>query len=227
MRSTPARTAGVGFVAGLVLMCLPATGSAFDEDLFDPRFVFEVLDPGICGMPPAHLTDAEILPLIDRDGAPVSGRLTGPIAGDIFADGAFNPDEDGIVATIAGVMITPEDRVMGVCVAIVPIGETEVAEGTVDLYGPEPSGVSAPAYLAVAQVLERGGNNEEVIVGNLVGGSGTVTFDRDMSESLNGRLEIDGRIDGVSGADNDMTLALAFDDLLPELSNALRLRAGD
>lgn len=70
----------------LFLICVSSVKAQSVEDL---DFAFDVIDPGFCEMPPAEYSDNDIIEMIrsQADGIPIKGEITGPISGEILAQG--------------------------------------------------------------------------------------------------------------------------------------------
>jgi hypothetical protein len=202
-----------------VALAVPAVA---DIEAFDPGFVFDVIDPGFCEMPPEEYSDGDIIEMLRALDPPVSGELRGPIAGSVLGVGYFKADS-GIVATFSSFILVSDSELKVLCMAIMPVGTTDLESGEARLVGPVPESADEPTYLAVVQIGERDG--ERVIpIGNLEGGIGTIHLRQPHSETLEGSLSLSGRIEGVSvDTGTDFVLTLDFEDMRLSPLRMLRL----
>lgn len=209
----------------LLLICLPTLlfGQSIEEDdFFDPAFVFEMVDPGFCEMPPANVTDRDISEMLraNYDQVPIKGNITGPISGEVLGGGYYNSFSDGVVASFNNLILLPDDEILSLCLVVVPAGDTVLTEGSAMLAGPAPESIDGQTFLAIIQISEREGS-ELTPIGSLVGGTGSVTFAMKGDEYLEGSLEINGRIEGLSAEDElDFYLSFDFEEMI---KNPLRM----
>lgn len=206
----------------LIFVVVPAIPAIAESTAFDPGFVFDVIDPGFCEMPPVEYSDADILSMLSVAPAPVSGELTGPVRGQVRGVGYFRA-EGGIVATFSTFVIVSDSELMVLCMAIMPVGATDLENGEAVLAGPVPEAAEGQTYLAVVQLGRRDG--ERVVpIGNLERGTGSIRLSMPNAETLEGSLRLTGRIEGLSAATgNDFLLSLAFEDMLLNPLRMLRL----
>jgi hypothetical protein len=165
----------------------------------EPAFLFDMIAPGFCSMPPDGMTDAELRALVDTAGEDINarGRIGGAVRGELVGSGAARVDDQGLVAVL-NLLVLPEDGpILGVCIALLPLGETRVTEGEVPLIaptvawlqGPLPGG---PAYLPVVQLGERA---EGLLAAprTLIEGDGRLQLARDAQGRVSGSLQLQAR----------------------------------
>lgn len=202
-----------------------ANEAFLDRELVDPAFVFDVVDPGFCEMPPGEVSDGQLVAMADDPEfyVPIVGELSGPVAGPVYGSGYFKAFSDGIVASFVMFVAVSDAEVMGLCLVVLPVGETDLVEGTANLVGPLPESFEDEAYLAVVQLGERDGS-ELLPVGEMVGGEGSITLRMPHEETLEGSLSIDGRVEGLSvEGENDFLLRFDFEDMIRNPLTMMRL----
>jgi len=213
-------------VGTCLVLAVPA--SALDQAI-DPDFVYEMVDIGFCALEPTDLTDEELIAVLRGDGMdfPVLGTIASPVTGEILGIGFFNRDgnSDAIMASILNLIITDDNRIMAMCMAIVPIADTADSSGQIALAGPgaEPSG--GPAYLAVTRLLGRNDVGETITLAEVLRGEGAIAFSKGPRELVEGTLSLTGDIE----AQTDLPpggLDISFDFTLESgLTGFLRLNA--
>jgi hypothetical protein len=216
-----------------LLLCVSAFAQS-DEDIhfFDPDFVFEVVDPGFCEMPPpSAFPDSDIIDMMNsrRDEIPLQGEITGPLSGTVFGVGYYKIHSDGLTASFSNMILTPDGRVLSLCMVILPVNDTTLIEGTAVLAGPAPESVDGPTYLAITRISQRDDEAGLIPIGELIGGKGSITFIYPEDGVLEGNLEIDGRIEGISenGQQNDINLSFYFEEMIENPLRNLRWSLND
>lgn len=201
----------------LIIFPVILSAQAIDEsEFFDPGFVFEMVDPGFCEVPPADVTDADIIAMLNMhfDEIPLRGELTGPISGKVYGGGYYKKFYNGLVASFNNYIILADDEVLSLCMVVVPVKDTDLTEGTATLVGPAPDSIDGQTFLAIIQIAERDDTGLKSL-GTLVGGTGSITFVVPSEDILRGNLDLTGRIDGISAdGELDFHLSFEFDDML-------------
>lgn len=214
---------------GTALM-LAAPVQALDEAI-DPDFVYEMVDIGFCALEPADVTDDQVIGMLRDESMqfPIRGTIASPVSGEILGLGFFNGDDDSdaIMASIFNMIITDENQLMAMCMAIVPIADTADSSGQIALSGPGAEPSNGPAYLAVTRILGRNGVGVTVTVAEVLRGDGIITFTESPGETVEGKLTLVGDIE----AQTDLPpggLEISFDFALePGLTGFLRLDADE
>lgn len=215
-------------VGTALLLAIPAY--ALDQAI-DPDFVYEMVDIGFCALEPSDVSDEELIAILRGDGMdfPVLGTISSPVSGEILGIGYFNRDgnSDAIMASILNLIISDDNRVMAMCMAIVPIADTAESSGQIALAGPgaEPSG--GPAYLAVTRLLGRNDVGETITLAEVLRGEGAINFSKGSRELVEGTLTLVGDIESRTELPPG-GLDISFDFALDSgLTGFLRLNANE
>ncbi len=213
------------FILILFLFHVAAAQSDDEINFFDPDFVFEMVDPGFCAIPPiSTISDKEIIDMLNsrRNEIPIQGEINGAISGTIFGGGYYKIHDDGLTASFSNMILTPDHRVLALCMVILPVNDTTLTEGTASLAGPVPEIVTGQTYLAITRISERDESGLKHL-GELNEGSGHITFHTNTEEELTGNLVLDGRVEGISsGHQNDIHLHFYFEEMIENPLRNLR-----
>jgi len=106
-------------------------------------------------------------------------------------------------------IISNDAEVFLMCMVLAPVNDSSLIEGTAKLVGPFPGSIDGETYIAVTRIFERNGA-ELAKLGDLLGGTGFVTFIKPTENELEGSIELTGQIDTLS-ADGEMDFLIKFD----------------
>lgn len=228
MRPTFRRLTAALSVGTALVLAAPAY--ALDHAI-DPDFVYELVDIGFCALEPSDVSDEELIAILRGDGMdfPILGTIASPVTGQILGIGYFNRDanSNAIMASILSMIITDDNRLMAMCMAIVPIADTAESSGQIALAGPGAEPSEGPAYLAVTRMLGRNDVGETITLAEILRGEGAITFSKGSRELVEGTLTLVGDVE----AQTDLPpggLDIRFDFTLESgLTGFLRLNANE
>jgi hypothetical protein len=197
------------------------------QSVEDLDFAFDVIDPGFCEMPPAEYSDKDIIEMISSqaDQIPITGIITGPISGEIYGSGYFKVFVDGIRASYNTMIISTDSEIFALCIVLAPVNDSNLTEGTAKLVGPFPESAEGETYIAVSRIFERNGSELQKI-GDIIEGTGFVTFIQPVEYELEGSIELTGRVEGVSAdGEIDFLIKLDYKDMIPNPLGSMRWSA--
>lgn len=190
-----------------------STALSADVEDMDPRmpadFVFEMIDPTLCLVPPDSMSDDDILTGLqtaldsgDPNMAPtVSGRWEGSSSGDLMGQGYYNhSDARGLVVTSELLLRGEADGLRYLCLALVPHESTQLLEGAADVIGPETDTIDGDTFMLMAVMGERV-EGEFHPLAEVIAEQGSVTFKQAGGQELSGYLEVSGQLAPVPGGE--------------------------
>ncbi|WP_355660885.1 hypothetical protein [Halomonas salifodinae] len=178
-------------------------------------FLLEMIDPSLCLVPPADMSDAEIIAMLDSDDAqmapPVSGTWRQDGDWQAVGQGNFNTGSNGLVAGTELVLRSADDRLRFLCLGLARHVDTHMTEGQADLVGPEVATVSGDTFMVVALV---GGRDGDTFVpqDELLTDSGSLSLVRSDDETMSGSLTLTGRLGDEASAET-VSLELELTEL--------------
>ena len=222
-RAVPAILASLAATAAAV--SLPSAAQA-QAEVTDIDALYEMLDPGFCMMPPAEISDAELIAATRTEGVPIPirGEIIAPVGGTLFGSGLFNTDSDSaaVVAAITTMVVTEDEELLGLCVGLVPVGQTDHASGALPLIGPGEVPRDGASYLALSRFIARDEAGHSVTLADVADTQGRVVFEGIEEDILRGSVTLSGTVQEVArfeSQDVELTLGFALD---PELHTFLR-----
>src|SRR5690554_1944796 len=148
-------------------------------------FLLEMIDPSLCLVPPADMSDAEIIAMLDSDdpemAPPVSGTWRQGGAWQVAGQGNFNHGSNGLVASTELVLRHGDDRLRFLCLGLARHVDTYMTEGQADL--------------VVALVGDRH-DGAFVAEQELITERGTLSLTRVDKQAMTGSLTLEGRLEG-------------------------------
>ncbi|TVM05409.1 MAG: hypothetical protein FMJ08_09400 [Halomonas sp.] len=198
-----------GFLLGSLLTVAFASADTSVPDSMPPGLLFEMVDPTLCSMPSASLSDADLLSGLqaaldsgDPDMAPtVTGRWEGADSGDLMGQGYFNhSDARGLVVASELLLRGEGDDLRYVCLILAPHENTRLLEGAADVVGAETEVIDGDTFMLVAMLGERV-EGEFVPLAEVITEQGSVTFKQAREHELSGYLEINGHLEPVPGSE--------------------------
>lgn len=207
---------GVAMLAALPLALFPITAGA--EEMPGADFAFDLIDPGFCMMPPPDFTDANLRAIVAEQGddIPVIGEIDVPVGGRLYGDGFFarGAGRNAIAATMHLMAIPAEDRISGVCLALVPVNDMNATEGAAKLYGPESAPEEGDYYMVFARVITRSDGGEEIHLGELGEGDGFIEFTSDSGDTITGEFALRGVLNDSDELSIDFEFEIHQEDAL-------------
>lgn len=162
-------------------------------------FLLEMIDPSLCLVPPADMSDAEIIAMLDSDdpemAPPVSGTWRQGGAWQVAGQGNFNHGSNGLVASTELVLRHGDDRLRFLCLGLARHVDTYMTEGQADLVGPEVKAVSGDTFMVVALVGDRH-DGAFVAEQELITERGTLSLTQVDKQAMTGSLTLEGRLEG-------------------------------
>lgn len=162
-------------------------------------FLLEMIDPSLCLVPPAEMSDAEIIAMLESEdpqmAVPVSGIWQQNDAWQVGGSGSFNTGSNGLVASAELVLRSADDRLRFLCLGLARHVDTHMTEGQADLVGPEVATVSGDTFMVVALVGDRH-DGAFVAEQELITEQGALRLTRVDEEAMTGTLTLEGRLAG-------------------------------
>lgn len=162
-------------------------------------FLLEMIDPSLCMVPPAEMSDAEIIAMLESEdpqmAAPVSGIWQQGGEWQAAGQGSFNTGGNGLVASAELVLRSADDRLRFLCLGLARHVDTHMTEGQADLVGPEVATVSGDTFMVVALVGDRH-DGAFVAEQELITEQGALRLTRVDEQAMTGSLTLEGRLEG-------------------------------
>ena len=190
-------SAAIAISSALVLGVV--TQAMASDDRLPADFLLEMIDPSLCLVPPAEMSDAEIIAMLESDdpemAPPVSGTWQQDGAWQAVGQGNFNTGSNGLVASTALILRAADDRLRFLCLGLARHVDTHMTEGQADLVGPEVTAVSGDTFMVVALVGDRH-DGAFVAEQELITERGTLSLTRVDKQAMTGSLTLEGRLEG-------------------------------
>lgn len=212
---------GVSAAMSFGLLNAGATANADDVgERMPPDFVFEMIDPTLCLVPPDSVSDDEILDALASDdpdmAPPVSGIWQGARTANVMGQGYFNAsDTRGLVVASDLILQGDEDTLHYLCLALMPHENTSMVAGSAALVGPDAEHVDGNTFMVVAVVGERR-DGDFYPLAEVITEHGSATFKQPSDTALAGYLELTGTLESMNtdaGISGDVSLELDFTTL--------------
>lgn len=206
-------SAVVAFSSALALGGVPLTMAS--DDRLPADFLLEMINPSLCLVPPAQMTDAEIIGMLESDdpdmAPPVSGTWHQDGAWQAVGQGNFNTGSNGLVASTALILRAADDRLRYLCLGLARHVDTHMTEGQAILVGPEVIDVSGDTFMVVALVGDRD-DGKFVAESELITAQGALSLARIDETSMTGSLTLEGHLEGQA-SETAVTLELDLAEL--------------